>query len=180
MIEQERNRAAEALHKSYQLVVDQTLIEDPVWPPVAVTVTVDTSRGRSVWTGWRVAAAGSLLTASFGIGWLAAPSPGAMATDPFPIQTITFTTIAIPSISTIPTVSFSNPFDALIAAAGAQDPSLIDPHVTRLIGVYADDQIVDLRAQVRADGFCHWYAVTGRVQDGALGWSAAPVSACEQ
>ncbi len=174
--EQERDHVVDAIHKSYQFVVDQTPITDPVWPPVMSIINVDSSRDRWVWSGWRAATAGFLLTAAFGIGWLAAPDAKATAADPFDIETVTVTAIAIPDDAT---VLFPSPYDAAVAAAIAQDPDLADAHVTRLIGIYADDQVVDFRAQVQADGFCHWYGVVGRVNNGVLEWQGGPALDCD-
>jgi hypothetical protein len=175
--EREQDHVARAFNESYQLVVDQTPIEDPVWPPVVSTFKVDSSPDRWVWSGWKAAAAGFLLTVAFGVGWLVAPSPGPTATDPTVIETVTVTAVAIPDDAR---ALFSNPYDAAIAAAIAQDPSLVDAHVTRMIGIGADEQFVDFRIQVEADGFCHWYGVMGHIQDGALVWGGGPAGACDE
>lgn len=174
-IEEERDDVADAFHESYELVIDRTPIEELVWPPVPTTLGVNDAHGHWAWSGWKAATAGFLLTGAFGFGWLTAPSPGTTATDPFEVVTVT-TAIAVPETAT---ALFASPFDAAIAAALVQDPDLLDPHVTRLIGIYADDQIVNLRAQVRADGFCHWYGVMGRVQEVALVWSGGPALPCD-
>ncbi len=173
--EREQDHVARALNESYQLVVDQTPIGDPVWPPVVPTFKVDSSPDRWAWSGWKAAAVGFLLTVAFGVGWLVAPSPGPTATDPFDIETVTVTGIAIPDDAI---ALFPNPYDAAIAAAIAQDPDLIDAHVTRMIGIGAGERFVDFRVQVQADGFCHWYGVMGHIQDGALVWGGGPAGAC--
>ena len=176
-IEQERDDVARAFQESYQHLVEQTPIASAEWPPAPTVLRITNSLVRRAWSGWQAAVAGFLLTGAFGIGWLAAPSPGIIVTDPFEVQSVTVTAIGIP-VPDSATAKFTSPFDAAIAAAIAQDPNLVDPHVTRLIGIYADDQSVDFRALVEADGFCHWYGVTGRVQDGALAWRTAPALAC--
>ncbi|MGH8937157.1 MAG: hypothetical protein ACRDXD_13005 [Acidimicrobiia bacterium] len=78
-----------------------------------------------------------------------------------------------------PTEDFPNPREAAIAAALAQDPSLENPSVSRMVVIYADSTIVDLRVQVQAGGFCHWYGVVGRVDNGELRWDGGPAIACE-
>lgn len=179
--EQAQDQVARAFNDSYQLVVDQTPIADLVWPPAVSIVNVDSSSQRWIGSGWKAAAAGFLVTvalgAAFGVGWLVAPDPGPTATDPFDIETVTVTSIAFPDDAT---ALFASPNDAAIAAATAQDPTLVDAHVTRMIGIGAGDQFVDFRVQVQADGFCHWYGVAGWVQDGALVWAGGPVLTCDK
>lgn len=48
-----------------------------------------------------------------------------------------------------------------------------------MIGIYADDEVVDLRVEVQAEDFCHWYVVNGRVEQGELQWRANPVLRCD-
>lgn len=176
--DQERDHVVDAIHKSYQVVVDQTPITDPVWPPAASIIGVDSVRGRRAWSGWKAATAGFLLTVAFGIGWVVAPSPQATANDPFDIELgmDTATAVVIPDDAT---ALFPNPFDAAIAAAIAQESNLNAPHVTKLVGIYADELVVDFRVQVQADGFCHWYGVVGRVNNGVLEWQAGPALDCD-
>jgi hypothetical protein len=73
---------------------------------------------------------------------------------------------------------FESPADAALAVARAQRPDLVDPRLTRMVGIYADSTTVDLRVQIQAEGFCHWYGVAGRVQDGALEWRAQSALPC--
>ena len=97
-------------------------------------------------------------------------------TDPsFEIQTTT----AVVSDSTRATAAFANPNDAAIAAALSQDPHLVDLRVTKIVGIYGDEQSVDLRAKVQTDGFCHWYGVVGRVNDGVIEWRGVPALDCD-
>ena len=61
---------------------------------------------------------------------------------------------------------------------GANDPDLENPKVTRMIAIYADAVTVDLRVQVEADGFCHWYGIGGQIREARLEWRASPASPC--
>ena len=74
--------------------------------------------------------------------------------------------------------AFANPGDAAIAAARMNDPDLENPKVTRIIAIYADASTVDLRVQVEAGGFCHWYGVGGQIREGRLEWRAGPAGPC--
>ena len=51
--------------------------------------------------------------------------------------------------------------------------------MTRIIGIYADQNLVDLRVQVQADNFCHWYGVTGQVEQGEIVWRGGPANSCD-
>lgn len=115
-----------------------------------------------------------LVTIAFGLGWLISPDEPSAGTDPFQVQTGT-TMTAAPENSR---ASYSNPADAAIAYAEAQEPRLEDPQVTRMIVIYADDEIVDLRVQVQADDFCHWYGVMGRAEQDELEWRGGPALPC--
>ena len=74
--------------------------------------------------------------------------------------------------------AFRSPGDAAIDAARAHRADLRNARVTRMVAIYADDTTVDLRVEVTADGFCHWYGVSGQVQAGALEWRASPAATC--
>ena len=76
--------------------------------------------------------------------------------------------------------AFSSPDEAAIFAAQAHRADLQNTRVTRMVAIYADDATVDLRVEVTADGFCHWYGVAGQVQQGALEWRATPAIPCEE
>lgn len=75
--------------------------------------------------------------------------------------------------------AFRTPRDAAIFAARTHNPDLRGPQVTRMVAIYADDTTVDLRVEVTADGFCHWYGVGGHIQDGVLEWRANPAGPCQ-
>jgi hypothetical protein len=122
-----------------------------------------------------VAAGAFLITGSFWVGWLVAPGQSTTA-DTFQVQTAT-TAVAVPDTTGDP---FTSPADAAVAAALAQAPDLPDAHVTRIVGIYADDTTVDLRVQVRANDFCHWYGVAGHVREGALEWRGGPAFPCDE
>jgi hypothetical protein len=121
------------------------------------------------------AALGFLITIAFGLGWLISPGELSAGADPFQVQTGT-TMTAIPETSG---TSYSTPADAAIAYAEAQEPGIEDPQVTRMIVIYADDAIVDLRVQVQADDFCHWYGVMGQVEQDELEWRGGPAQPCD-
>ncbi|MEX2322904.1 MAG: hypothetical protein WEA29_03945 [Acidimicrobiia bacterium] len=113
-----------------------------------------------------------------GLAVVLASCAGTPSADlPADVSTITAIATAMPT-----TVSnhFDNPADAATAAARAENPDLVDPRLTRMVGVYADATTVDLRVQIQAEGFCHWYGVSGHVQGGALQWSAQPASPCTE
>ncbi len=77
------------------------------------------------------------------------------------------------------TRAFPSPGDAAIFAARAHRADLRNAQVTHMVAIYADDTTVDLRVEVTADGFCHWYGVSGQVQEGALEWRASPAGPCQ-
>ena len=77
------------------------------------------------------------------------------------------------------TRAFGNPGDAAIFEARTHNPGLQGLQVSRMIAIYADDTTVDLRVEVTADGFCHWYGVAAHVQEGALEWHANPAGPCQ-
>ena len=76
--------------------------------------------------------------------------------------------------------AFDNPGEAAIAMARTDNPDLENPKVTRMIVIHADARIVDLRVQVEAGGFCHWYGVGGQIREARLEWRAGPAGPCEQ
>ncbi len=124
---------------------------------------------------WRLVWVASVTLAfGIGLGLLVAPGSGTTTDDPFEVGTTA--AAAIPDTARVP---YANAGDAAIAAALDQDPNLIDPQVTRIVGIHAGDQTVDLRVQVQADGFCHWYGVAGHVRNGVLEWRGGPAVACD-
>lgn len=156
----------------YQRIVDQAPVSDPEWPPVR---TIQETPVPSTPRGWIVAAIAFLVTVAFGFGWLVSPGQASAGSDPFQVQTGS-TMTAVPDTSG---AFYSTPADAAIAYAEAQKPEIEDPQVTRIIGIYADQAIVDLRVQVQADDFCHWYGVTGQVEEDELEWRGGPAQPCD-
>jgi hypothetical protein len=90
-------------------------------------------------------------------------------------QTEVTAAVAQPDSSTR---AFGNPGDAAIAAARTSSPDLENAKVTRMIAIYADASTVDLRVQVEADRFCHWYGVSGHIREARLEWRAGPAGPC--
>jgi hypothetical protein len=74
--------------------------------------------------------------------------------------------------------AFDNPGEAAIAAARTNNPDLENPKVTRMVAIHADARTVDLRVQVEAGGFCHWYGVGGQIREARLEWRASPAGPC--
>jgi hypothetical protein len=121
---------------------------------------------------------GSLLP--IGLAVVLISCSGGQAVDtPLDISTITITASATATPS-VATTHFDNPADAAIATAQSGNPGLIDLRLTRMIAIHADATTVDLRAQIQADGFCHWYGVLGIVDGGAIQWSAQPAGPCTE
>lgn len=164
--------AAETFRQSYKRLVDRAPVSDPEWPPV-LTAQVTTSRPAP--RGWMVAAMAFFITLAFGLGGLVAPGRPSADSEPFQVQTET-TKAAVPETSG---AFYPTPADAAIAYTEAQEPQVEDPQVTRIIAIYADQDIVDLRVKVEASGFCHWYGVTGRVDQNELAWRGGPAQSCE-
>lgn len=172
----EHDKIADAFHHTYQRMVDRVQLTEPEWPPVSTIGDITPPAGRFL-TGWKIAVAALLITGSFWVGWLVAPGQATRATDPFQVQTETTTAVAVPDTESIP---HPNPAEAAIAAALAQAPDLTDARVTRIVGIYADDTMVDLRVQIQANEYCHWFGVTGYVRESALEWRGGPALPCDQ
>lgn len=170
----ESDRISRAFRRSYERLVARAPTTEAEWPPVA-TLDAATSVGRRP-PGWIVVAVAFLITSSFWVGWLVAPGRSTPAADQFEIRTET-TTAAAPETTSTP---YGSPADAAVAAALAQAPDLEDAHVTRIVGIYADDSTVDLRVQVQASDFCHWYGIAGRVREGALEWRGGSALPCDE
>ena len=170
----EPDNIAEAFRSAYRRLVETTPPAKASWPPVSIAgVSARADRRRP---GWMTAAAAFLITGAFWIGWLAAPRQPTRTADPFQIQAEE-TAPAVPDTASAPHAS---PSEAALAAALAQVPTLDDARVTRMVGIYADDTTVDLRVQVQANDFCHWYGVTGRVDQGSLEWRGGPALSCDE
>lgn len=162
----------DSFRRSYGRLVDQAPSAGREWPPVLSAREMTT---RPAVSGWMVASIAFLLTVAFGLGWLVSPAESTVGADPFQTQTGT-TMTAVPETSG---PVYSTPADAAIAYAEAQEPAIEDPQVTRIIGIYADQNLVDLRVQVQADDFCYWYGVTGRAEEDEIGWQGGPAQSCD-
>jgi hypothetical protein len=162
----------ETFRYAYEQLVDRAPVSDPEWPPV---MTAQAAPSRPAPRGWTVAAIAFLITLAFGLGGLVAPGQPAAGPDPFQVQTET-TMAAIPETSG---AFYPTPADAAIAYAEAQEPDIKDPQVTRMFVIYAGQDLVDLRVQVESDDFCHWYGVTGQVEQDELAWRGGPAQPCD-
>ncbi len=167
------DNVAAAFRQTYGQLVAQTPTSDAEWPPV---VTIRTATVHRSWPGWIVAGAAFLVTISFWVGWLVAAGRATPAADPFQFGAEVTTAVAVPETAG---TAYTNPADAAVAAALSQAPDLDEPHVTRMVGVYADDTTVDLRVQVQASDFCNWYGVTGTIREEALEWRSRPALPCD-
>ena len=172
--EPEHDTLTRTFRETYQRMVDRTPITSFEWPPVPEMKRA-TSQPRRLEPGWKAAALGFVITAAFGIGWLVAPGPTPGVGDQLGAPTET-TALPIPESNVPPSETAA---DAAIAAALRQEPDLDNPRVTRIVGIYTDDTTVDLRVAIEADGFCHWYGVTGSVQQDILEWRGGPAGPCE-
>jgi hypothetical protein len=76
-------------------------------------------------------------------------------------------------------IGYPSPTGAAIAAAVSGEPGLVDPPVTRAAVIFADETTVDLRVEVQADEFCHWFGVVGRAEAGVLVWRGGLALGCE-
>lgn len=170
--EQGDREVVEAFRQTYQRLVERAPVSQPDWPPVLVAQSAPTHRYPQ---GWLVTVIVFLITVAFGLGWVVSPGQAAGDSDPFQVQTGT----TIPATPEVSGVTYPSPFDAAVAYAEAQNPDVEDPRVTRIVGIYADQSLVDLRVQVQADDFCHWYGVTGRVDEGELAWQGGPALPCD-
>ncbi|MCP3912294.1 MAG: hypothetical protein GY713_15220 [Actinomycetia bacterium] len=112
----------------------------------------------------RAAAAISALAGVFAAGWLISPDPTSPTNE-----SLEFGIDTTPSIPYTRSAPHASPNDAAIAAALAQNPGLDEPRVTRMVTVFADDTMVDLRVEVQDDGFCHWYGVLGTIHHARSG-----------
>lgn len=163
----------DAFRRSYGRLVDQAPSAGGEWPPALTAREMTTTRPAV--QGWMVASIAFLITVAFGLGWLVSPAVSSLGADPFEVQTGT-TMTAVPETSG---PVYSTPADAAIAYAEAQEPGIEDPRVTRIIGIYADQNLVDLRLQVQADDFCYWYGVTGRADQDEIEWQGGPAQSCD-
>ena len=77
------------------------------------------------------------------------------------------------------TPAFVTPVEAVLAAAHSDQPELTEQNVTRMQLIYADQTLVDLRVELRTEGFCQWYGVQGIVEGSALQWYADRALPCD-
>lgn len=163
----------DAFRRSYGRLVDQVPSAGQEWPPSLSAREMTTTRPAV--QGWMVASIAFLITVAFGLGWMVSPAEPSVGADLFQVQTGT-TMTAVPETSG---PVYSTPADAAIAYAEAQEPDIEDPRVTRIIGIYADQDLVDLRVQVQASDFCYWYGVAGQVEQDAIEWQGGPAQSCD-
>jgi len=170
--EHEDPEVVETFRRRYEQLVDHAPVSDPEWRPMLSARGAPTHLAPR---GWMVAATAVLITVAFGLGWLVSPSQASAGSDPF--QAITGTTMtAVPETSG---EAYSTPAEAAIAYADSQEPEIEGLRVTRIVGIYADQRIVDLRVQVQADDFCYWYGVMGQVERSELAWRGGPAQPCD-
>ena len=170
--EQDDRDLVESFRQTYERLVDQAPVSDVEWP---LALTAQAAPTRPAPRGWMVAAIAFLITVGFGLGWLVSPVESSVGAVPFQVQTES-TLAAVPETSG---TVYSTPADAAIAYAEAQEPGIDDPQVTRMFVIYAGQDLVDLRVQVEADDFCHWYGVTGQVEQEELEWRGGPAQPCD-
>lgn len=169
--EHDDHKLVDAFRRSYGRLVDRAPSAGEEWPPALTAQEMTT---RPAVGGWMVASIAFLVTVAFGLGWLVSPAASSVGADPFQVQTGT-TMAAVPDTGR----SYSSPAEAAVAYAETQQPGIEDPQMTRIIGIYADQNLVDLRVQVQADDFCHWYGVTGQVEQSEIAWRGGPAQSCD-
>lgn len=117
--------------------------------------------------------AASLATA-FGIGWMVSPEgsvPSDATSQPAAEESATAQEQEAEdagSTNRHPTAT-----SAALAAAQHDNPELSDASVTRIVGIFAGDTTIDLRVQVSANSFCHWYGVVGTLNQDRIAWQGA-------
>ncbi len=74
---------------------------------------------------------------------------------------------------------FTSPQEAALAAAQLTYPVADVETVDRMVVIYADSEMIDLRVRVNDGKFCHWYGVSGVVEGGRLVYRAGPALGCE-
>lgn len=167
---------ASTFRNTYQRAVE-TSPEGESWPPLqSLGKHPPLVRGTSGWV--RAGAAFAVVAVvAFGTGWLTGPNPASEPEAFLYLQTPPTTLAAVP---VDPAATFDNPYDAVIDAAAGLFSTLPNPSATtRMVVIFADSELVDLRVQVRWEGACQWYGVTGRVTDDGLRWSSGPALSCD-
>lgn len=169
--EQRDDRSRSAFRGTYQWMIEALPTTELDWPPAH---TLRQPLPRHATPRWVAASAVVLIAAAFAVGWLAAPDRSVDVADQS--QPVTATTaLAVPDTDS---TAYASPNEAVTAAALEQDPDLVDP-AFQMIVIFADENLVDLRVKLQADGFCHWYGANGRVNDDKLEWRAGPADACD-
>ena len=111
------------------------------------------------WSGLSVVLVAALVTGGV-VGYLVGRSQNGDAYDPY-------------------ATGLTGPLaEAAIVEAQRLHPEVTDPIVTRVVVIWADDDGIDTRTQVMAAGFCYWYGVQARIEDGGLVWHAGEAASC--
>lgn len=169
------DRTRHAFRGTYQWMIEAVPATDMDWPP-AQPLRGPSQRRES--RMWLAAGAVLLVVTAFAVGWLAAPVGRVGMADEFqPAPQPVPPTTALPEIATADN-SYTSPYEAVMAAASQQQPDLADP-TFQMIVIFADENIVDLRVKLQADGFCHWYRANGRVNSDRIEWRAGPADPCD-
>lgn len=163
----------DAFRQAYQIVTDQipaSTVEWPLLPTVGLFDRPPEHRRRGV----TVAVSLLLLGAAFFGGRYFAGESEVAATGLLAAQDEE----SAEARAVQDGIGYPSPSEGAIAAALAFEPGLVDPSVARAVVIFADETTVDLRVEVRADEFCHWFGVVGRVEAGVLVWRGGPVLGC--
>jgi len=105
-----------------------------------------------------------------------AASPSLQDSSPSTLASNTAT--AVPSLVS-DSVAYHTPAEAVVAVALGEHSDIFEPRVTQIVGIYADQNTVDLRVELQAEGFCQWYGVLGSVEGAMLRWRAGPALPCD-
>jgi len=104
----------------------------------------------------------------------------ACGTDPSPAASTT--TLAASRVVTIAgdtsTPAYGTPVEAVLVVAQSDQPGLTAQNINLMQVIYADQTLVDLRVELRAEGFCQWYGVMGFVEGSTLQWHADRALPC--
>lgn len=82
------------------------------------------------------------------------------------------------SLKAFPGVAPADSPEAALVAAHLGDPEFAQALVRRMILIYADDEMVDLRGRVEDGELCRLYAVFGFMEEGRFQYLASPAGAC--
>jgi len=167
---------ASTFRNAYQRAVEASPSGES-WPPLQSLGTHPPLVGGT--SGWirAVAAFAVVAVVAFGTGWLTRSNPTTEPDASFYLDTPPTTRAAV---LMDPAATFDNPFDAVIDAADGLFSTLPSPSATaRMVVIFADSGLVDLRMQVKTEDACQWYGVTGRVTEEGLRWSSGPGLSCD-